>query len=117
MARAGAEAYEKVDRGEKKVVGVNCFEMEETPYEFEPVRPDPKTWELAMASLDKVRSTRDASRADRAKADLVKALEGGENTMPATIEAVRAGVTVGEVGAIYREFFGCWNVPALPGLG
>ncbi|MBU2550768.1 MAG: hypothetical protein KKB20_20330, partial [Proteobacteria bacterium] len=117
VARAGSESYEKIERGERKVVGVNCYEIEETPYEFEPVRPDPRTWDLAMASLEKVRCNRDSARLERARNDLSRALERGENTMPATIEAVKAGMTVGEVGALYRDFFGCWNVPSIPGLG
>jgi len=117
VARAGAEAYKKIERGERKVVGVNCYEMEETPYEFEPFRPNPQTWDMAMASLEQNRSNRDSIRAEKAKSDLLKDLEENQNTMPATIEAVKAGVTVGEVGKIYRTFFGCWNVPTISGLG
>ncbi|MBW1788049.1 MAG: acyl-CoA mutase large subunit family protein [Deltaproteobacteria bacterium] len=117
VARAGAENTKKIDRGERKVVGVNCYQMEESPYEFEPFRPDPNTWDLAMASLEKTRSKRNAVRVEKARGNLLKALEENQNTMPATIEAVKAGMTVGEVGEMYRNFFSCWSVPTLSGLG
>ena len=105
-----------IEKGETKVVGVNCFQMEEEPYQFEPFKPNPKTWELAMSSLEKVRKERDERNAEAAKSNLRAVLESRKNSMPATIDAVKNGVTVGEIGEIYRCVFGCWGVPKLVGL-
>jgi methylmalonyl-CoA mutase N-terminal domain/subunit len=116
VARSAGEAAVAVESAERKVVGVNCYESEEEPYAFEPFRPNPDAWQLAMDSLTKVKQTRDAGKADRAKADLQVALERKDNSMPATLAAVQAYVTVGEVGGIYRDVFACWDVPAVPGL-
>jgi len=116
VAQLASESAAQIEKGERKVVGVNCFQSEEKPYQFEPYRPNPKAWELAMESLEKVRRQRNSLKAEKAKDNLLKALERGENTMPATIEAVKSNVTIGEVGDIYRNVFGCWNVPLLQGL-
>lgn len=116
VARNASESAAQIESGKRRVVGVNCYEMEEEPYEFEPYKPDPKTWEMAMASLETVRRQRNSRKAEEAKSALIKALESSENTIPTTIEAVKVGVTVGEVGDIYRQFFGRWEVPPLPGL-
>lgn len=105
-----------IEKGETKVVGVNCFQMNEEPYQFEPFKPNPKTWEIAMESLEKVKRERDQQKAEISKSNLKSALESGQNSMPTTIAAVKNGVTVGEIGEIYRSVFGCWGVPKLVGL-
>jgi len=117
VARGAAETTRKIEKGERRIVGVNCYEIEEEPHEFEPFRPDPRTWQLAMESLERVRRERDGDKAEKAKGDLLRCLEKSENTMTATIEAAKALVTMGEIGDLYRDFFGRWSVPSLPGLG
>lgn len=116
VARSGAEAMAKIDQGEQKKVGVNCYQTSEEPYEFEPFRPNPKAWEIAMESLERLRQRRNPQDVEKAKDNLRQVLKKGTNSVPATIEAVKASVTVGEVGEIYREVFGCWDVPPISGL-
>jgi methylmalonyl-CoA mutase N-terminal domain/subunit len=111
VARESTENILRIDSGETKVVGVNCCQGEEEPYKFEPFRPNPKTWEIAMEKLEKLRRERDAQRVEKAKMELRRALVEGENTIPPTIEAVKSLVTIGEIGDMYRDVFGCWRVP------
>jgi len=117
VARGAQESVRKIEEGERRIVGANCYEVEEESYEFDPYRPNPETWKIAKKSLENVMCERDSLVVEKAKADLLRALETGENTMKATIGTAKAGVTVGEIGDIYREFFGVWEVPALLGLG
>jgi methylmalonyl-CoA mutase N-terminal domain/subunit len=111
MAKGSLETAVKIESGEVKVVGLNCFEDEEEPYKFEPFYPNPMTWEIAMDSLRQLRHERDKQKAEKAKAKLHRALMTGGNTMPATVEAIKSLVTIGEIGDIYRDVFGCWRVP------
>ena len=69
--------------------------------------------------LDKMRQQRDPERVARCLDEIERIAEKktkGEvcNIVPATIEAVRAYVTVGEIGATLRKVFGEYKpVPVL----
>ncbi len=100
-----------VASSERKIVGVNCFEedVRTTPVEgFEGSRD---VWERAMDRLQQLRRTRDGRRARAARKDLEAACRSGGNLMPAMMEAMDADVTLGEVGATFRDVFGDWKVP------
>ncbi|MDD4996743.1 MAG: acyl-CoA mutase large subunit family protein [Syntrophales bacterium] len=116
VAESSMKSARQIESGKRKIVGVNCFEMDEEPYKFGPFKPNPRTWELSMASLERLRKDRDQVRVEGAKKELRKSIRNKENTMPATLEAVRSGLTVGEVGDIYRELYGRWGVPSMAGL-
>jgi methylmalonyl-CoA mutase N-terminal domain/subunit len=83
----------KVSSGELKVVGVNCFQMDEEPHPVETFRHNPRAWEIAMERLDQLRHE--------------------ANIMPIMMKAVQASVTVGEVGQVFREVFGTWDPPKM----
>jgi methylmalonyl-CoA mutase N-terminal domain/subunit len=92
---------------------MNCFEMEEEPYQVEAFRHNPDSWEIAMQRLEHLRQNRDEAKARRCMDDLRKCCESGANIMPVTMEAVQSSVTVGEVGQIFREVFGTWDPPKM----
>jgi methylmalonyl-CoA mutase N-terminal domain/subunit len=114
MVKGATETAARIESGELNLVGVNCYVAEEEPYQFEPFRPNPRAWEIAMERLDKLRRERNNEKVEKAKAELRRALIRGENTMPATIEAVKSLVTIGEIGDMYR---GCWRVPDVIAYG
>jgi methylmalonyl-CoA mutase, N-terminal domain len=116
VAIASMDAARRIEIGERKIVGVNCFEMDEEPYKVEPFKPNPKAWDLAMESLTKLRKERNTREVEAAKRELRDAIKSKINTMPATMNSVKSGVTVGEMGDIYREMYGCWDVPRMAGL-
>jgi methylmalonyl-CoA mutase N-terminal domain/subunit len=107
------EKQRKVARGELKVVGVNCFQMDEEPHQVEAFRHNPRAWDIAMQRLENLRQARDKDKAQRCIDDLQKACETGENVMPVMMEAVRSSVTVGEVGKVFRDVFGTWDPPEM----
>ena len=107
------EKQRKVASGESKIVGVNCFEMDEEPHQVEAFRHNPRAWEIAMQRLENLREARDEDNAQRCIDEVLKACESGENVMPVMMEAVQSSVTVGEVGKAFRDVFGTWDPPKM----
>lgn len=110
-ARGMYEWERKIANGEWKWVGVNCYQMDEEALQVHAHPPNPKVWEEAMARLEKHRKNRDNQKVKEALDELRSVALSNENTMPAMMKAVKAGVTVGEVGNLWRELFGIWIAP------
>ncbi len=103
----------KVMSGKIKVVGVNCAQMEEEPYEA-PVfsaRPGEEVYRVTKERIEQLKKERDAGEASAATENLRRALESDANVMPAMMRAVKAGITAGEIGNMEREVFGVWDAP------
>ena len=102
----------RVISGEDKLVGVNCFQMERELFDI-PIHTNPtkNVYEIAKARVDKVKRERDQKKAAEYLDKFRRACESNENVMPPLIEAVKAGITAGEVGNTMREVFGTWKVP------
>jgi methylmalonyl-CoA mutase N-terminal domain/subunit len=75
-------------------------------------RIDPTVEASQVAAVAEVRERRDQQAVEAALADLRKASESGENILPATIEAVTAYATIGEVVAVLRDIHGQWRPTA-----
>ena len=87
--------------------------MAEEPHHVEAFRHNPRSWEIAMKRLERLRQKRDGDKARRCMDALRNACETEQNVMPIMMEAVQAGVTVGETGQIFREVFGTWDPPKM----
>ncbi len=105
------EHEKKVNRGEIPVVGVNCHQVEEEPYQFPLFRPNPRAAEIQTEKIEKVKRERDNARVERALKDLSEVTQTDENIMPAVIEAVRAYATLGEICNVWRDIYGLWRIP------
>jgi methylmalonyl-CoA mutase N-terminal domain/subunit len=105
------ERERKIKTGEIKLVGVNCFQMEEEPHRISSFRANPKTWETAMGRLHRLRRERDNAKVQEALAELREVCQSEENIMPAMMKAVQAYATVGEVGEVFRDVFSIWKAP------
>jgi len=91
------------------VVGVNAYrDAEEQPVPFEIHRVDPEVEERKIAELAELRLSRDQARVDQRLEELREAAAGDGNLMPATIEAVRARATGGEIVEAVRAVFGSY---------
>src|SRR5689334_22506884 len=87
---------QETDSGERVVVGVNRFQLdEEEPYE--PLRVDPAIESQQTERLARLRAERDGAAVDAALAALKKAAEGEDNVLYPMKNALRARATVGEV--------------------
>jgi methylmalonyl-CoA mutase N-terminal domain/subunit len=96
----------EVESGERVIVGLNRFQEESAEAGAVLLRIDPA---LEREQVERVRGLR-ARRASgpwkAALAVLADRARSGENLVPAMIEAVLAGATVGEVAGRLREVFG-----------
>jgi (2R)-ethylmalonyl-CoA mutase len=106
----------RIEAGEDKVVGVNCFETtEESPLTADLdaaiQTADPEAERSALASLEKWRSERDAGQVEEALRRLADDAKSGVNLMNATLAAARAGATTGEWAGTLREVFGEFRAP------
>jgi (2R)-ethylmalonyl-CoA mutase len=115
LVRSLTERARRIESGELKVVGVNCFtETEPSPLAAGGpaiVEVDPAVEAELGADVARWRAERDGAAVRRALDDLRRAAESGENVMPATIALARAGGTTGEWGAALREVFGEYRAP------
>ncbi|PAZ10752.1 methylmalonyl-CoA mutase [Streptomyces sp. SA15] len=97
----------ETDSGERVVVGVNRFQLdEEEPYE--PLRVDPAIEAQQAERLAKLRAERDQGAVDSALAALKKAAEGEDNVLYPMKDALRARATVGEVCNALRGVWGTY---------
>ncbi len=102
-------AYEEqlaIERGEKKVVGVNIFTSDEVP-DIELLRIDESVAERQRQRLRELRATRDNETVRRTLAALRSAAQRDDvNLMPYILDAVEAYATTGEICNTLREVWG-----------
>ncbi|MEV0006589.1 methylmalonyl-CoA mutase family protein [Streptomyces sp. NPDC051840] len=107
IERSAYRIAQETDSGERVVVGVNRFRLdEEEPYE--PLRVDPAIEAQQAARLAKLRAERDQGAVDAALVELKKAAEGTDNVLYPMKDALKARATVGEVCDALREVWGAY---------
>jgi len=116
LVESHRERIARIERGEQTVVGVNKYtETEPSPLTADAeggiLVVDPAVEEEQKASLERWRGERDGAAVEKALAELARVAESGENIMPATIEAARAGATTGEWAQTLRDSFGSYRAP------
>ncbi|MBI3636266.1 MAG: methylmalonyl-CoA mutase, partial [Candidatus Rokubacteria bacterium] len=96
--------------GERPVIGVNRFVEPPEPNAVEVHKIDPGVEARQIARVQEVRRTRDTARV-AAALDAIEhsARNPDANLMPATIEAVTARATLGEIVARLRQVFGTYT--------
>lgn len=101
-----AYAYQMdVESGERVVVGVNKFQIEEgSPKGL--LRVDPIVGERQAAKLRELRAKRDNQAVDRTLAALKAGAKGDANLMPLILDAVKVYATLGEICDVLRAEFG-----------
>ncbi len=108
-----AYQYQKaVERGDQIIVGVNRYEMKDEQSEVPILVIDESVRTHQLERLQQTRDRRDAGGVANALEKLKRAAQKGENTMPATIEAVRTYATLGEICSALRDVYGVYEEPA-----
>ena len=108
-----AYQYQKaVERGEQTIVGVNKYQMEEESGKVDILVINEAAREHQLQRLDETRARRDEGAVANSLEKLRRAAHEGDNTMPATIEAVRAYATLGEICSALRDVYGVYEEPA-----
>jgi len=115
LVDSNAERLNKIERNETVVVGVNKFTIGEpsplTAGEGGIMVVDPAVEQDQINRLAAWRENRDQSAVDAALTMLRNAAKNGDNIMPASIAAAKAGVTTGEWAAQMRAVFGEYRGP------
>jgi methylmalonyl-CoA mutase N-terminal domain/subunit len=108
IGRSALTAQGKIDRGEEKVVGVNCYRSgDDDVAQPEPYRPDRAAMETLVAAFKR-------SKEERSSSDVARGLDGlraaagdeGINVFEHVVEAASLGVTHGEIVGVLREELG-----------
>lgn len=101
-----AYAFQKAaEKGERVIVGVNKFHVEEDE-NVEILSIDPETEQNQVNRLKAFKAKRDQARV-KYHLDLLKEkAQTDENLMPYYIDAVKDGLTVGEISNAFRDLWG-----------
>jgi methylmalonyl-CoA mutase N-terminal domain/subunit len=108
IAEASFAYQQKLEKGDKKVVGVNCH----TGTAGQPVeilRVSHQVERDQVADLARRRAARDAAAVDGALAAMIAAARSGENMIPSILAAAQAEATLGEICEALREEWGSYS--------
>jgi len=117
LVKSEAERTRRIESGELKIVGVNCFQESEPSMLLEGfgqeaiLRVDPQVELERIQDVKKWRENRDNTAVEKAKLRLKQAAKSNENIMDATVELALAGGTTGEWAEVLREVFGEYRGP------
>ena len=108
-----AYQYQKaLERGDQTIVGVNKYQMDEEGMTVPTLVIDESVRAHQVERLERTRRRRDKGAVANSLEKLKLAAQAGDNTMPATIEAVRAYATLGEICSALRDVYGIYEEPA-----
>jgi methylmalonyl-CoA mutase, N-terminal domain len=109
IAEASFRYQSEVERGERIVVGVNRYTLEDEP-PVEILKIDPALEQQQIERVQALRGRRDSAAVERELARLKEAAARDDvNLMPLIVDAARAYVTMGEMCDAWREVWGVWR--------
>ena len=111
IAEAAFAYQQKLEKGEKKIVGVNCHtQTVAAPLEIMRISPEVEREQVAL--LGRRRAQRDQHAVDAALSALVAAARTDENLVPPMLDAARAEATLGEICDALRAEWGAYTEAA-----
>jgi methylmalonyl-CoA mutase N-terminal domain/subunit len=105
IERSAYEITRQIDSGERTVVGMNTFTVDEKEH-YEPLRVNPLIEEEQGARLATLRAERDSAEVDRLLELIRETAKGDGNLLYPMKDALRAKATVGEVSDALRDVWG-----------
>ncbi len=105
IEEAAARRQARIDLGKDVIVGVNKYQIEED-VDLEVLEVPASVRDEQIARLKELKANRDENAAQQALQAIVSAAESGGNLLEATIPAVRARATVGEISDALEKAFG-----------
>lgn len=108
IAKASYHYQQQLERGEKVIVGVNKYEVEE---DIKPpiLQIGEEEEKRQIEALKKIRSERDSTRVRENLDRLAEAARGKENLMPHILDSVRSYATIGEICETLRGVMGSYQ--------
>ncbi|MEU3164239.1 methylmalonyl-CoA mutase family protein [Streptosporangium sp. NPDC006930] len=111
IAEAAFDYQRKLEKGEKRIVGVNCHTASiDEPLEI--LRVSHEVEREQNRVLAERRATRDQAAVDAALAAMTQVARGEGNMIPAMLDAARAEATLGEICDALRDEWGVYTEPA-----
>jgi methylmalonyl-CoA mutase N-terminal domain/subunit len=111
IAEAAFQYQTALEKGDKKIVGVNCHE-ESVTHELEILRVSHEVETEQVRELTARRDSRDRAAVDAALDRLVETARTDQNMIPAMLEACRVEATLGEICDALRAEWGEYREPA-----
>jgi methylmalonyl-CoA mutase N-terminal domain/subunit len=99
-----------VDSGDKTIVGVNRFRVEEE-LDLDLLRVDTVVGEHQAAKIHSLKQQRDSNAVSDALAQLEVGARNDDNLMPFILNAVEQYATLGEICNVLRSIFGEYQAP------
>ncbi|MEQ8237180.1 MAG: methylmalonyl-CoA mutase family protein [Syntrophomonadaceae bacterium] len=113
LSDAAYKFQKQIDAGEKIMIGVNKYNIEDEVIDIPIVEIDDSVEVTQLARLAEVKRKRDSRKVAECLKDLAGACKKGENVMPFCIEAVKNYATVQEICDVYREVYGEYRDPGI----
>ncbi len=105
IEESAARRQARIDQGLDVIVGVNKYNVQDEP--LKDLLEVPETVRQEQVDrLMKIRAGRDEVKVQQALAELTQTAESGGNLLAATLPAVRARATVGEISDAMEKVFG-----------
>jgi methylmalonyl-CoA mutase N-terminal domain/subunit len=111
IAEAAFQYQTALEKGDKKVVGVNVHQ-ESLTHDLEILRVSHEVERDQVRELAERRAARDESLVRRRLAELVDVARGTGNLVPPMLDAARAEATLGEICDALRDEWGGYREPA-----
>ena len=108
IAESAYRIQRAIDTGERKVIGVNCY-VADDGNPFDAFEIDPAIESEQVERLARLRRERDGEAVKSALSKLEATAKTTESIIPATIDAVKAYATVGEISETLRRVFGSYE--------
>jgi len=105
IAESAYRYQQQIESGEKVIVGVNKFNMEEPPFE-DIFTVDDSIRRLQMDKINAVKASRNSAAVAECLSRLEATARSGTNLVPEILAAVEAYATLGEISDVLRKVFG-----------
>jgi methylmalonyl-CoA mutase N-terminal domain/subunit len=105
IARSAYEYQRNIEKGNKIIVGVNQFTIDENE-KVASLKIDDSIRHAQSERLSKLRMKRDSEKVNLCLSNIKSAAKSNVNLMPLVIEAVENYCTLGEISDVLREVFG-----------
>jgi len=108
IAEAAFAYQQKLEKGDQKVVGVNCY-PDTVGQPVEILRVSHQVERDQVAELARRRTERDGAAVDRALAGVVAAARSSANMIPPILAAAQVEATLGEICEVLRDEWGIYS--------
>ena len=103
--------FNEIERGERRIVGVNHGTMEEQ-IQIQPMKLNPEVTKHQHQRLETLRSERNNDSVYIILTQITEAAQNGDNLFPIVLDAVRANATLGEIMQAMKDVFGTYSAPS-----